>query len=267
MNCADDMNAAVIDGDLDAVRRLAEEHPGLIDAAAGPQAWTPIVTAIYYGYCARGDRLRPVVDFLLESGCEVDLSTAALLDDVERARAIVGEDPQSVHAADADGVTALHSACERGSAEIAELLIAAGADVNARTAWGAAPLEGAAHPGPLKLEAAWDVVQLLRSHGAEYDVILAASAGDAESVRAFLDEDATRISARRNDGTTALFAAAKNLHAEVVSLLIERGADVNARREDGQTPLSTAQVHDWDTNGPETVDLLLAAGATPTAEE
>ncbi len=57
------------------------------------------------------------------------------------------------------GMTPLHNAAAMGSKEIAELLIASGADVNAKTLYGTTPLD-------LVKKEHKDVADLLRSHGA-----------------------------------------------------------------------------------------------------
>ena len=60
--------------------------------------------------------------------------------DRERVKHILKSDPDSVRARDAGGATPLHHAAERGDREIANLLIDAGADINARDGkFGATP--------------------------------------------------------------------------------------------------------------------------------
>lgn len=53
--------------------------------------------------------------------------------DVERVRALVTAEPALVHARDAEGSTPLHHAAWKGHAEVATLLLGAGADVNAQS--------------------------------------------------------------------------------------------------------------------------------------
>jgi ankyrin repeat protein len=60
--------------------------------------------------------------------------------------------------------TLLHAACYDGRADIAELLIRLGADVNAREVNGRTPLHHAANNGHL------DVIDVLVCHGARLDV-------------------------------------------------------------------------------------------------
>ena len=59
-------------------------------------------------------------------------------------------------------------------------------------------------------------------------LLAAARAGDATSVKALLDKGAD-VNAKFRYGTTALFKAAEKGHTEVVKLLLERGADANVK--------------------------------------
>ena len=64
-----------------------------------------------------------------DAGEFFDAVRAGLIDRVGQALA---SDPSLVHARDADGATALHHAAFQGHTHLARLLIASGADVNAR---------------------------------------------------------------------------------------------------------------------------------------
>ena len=108
--------------------------------------------------------------------------------------------------------------------EIAQLLIAAGADVNAAADIGyfvgSTPLHGAARSGHLEL------VKLLLEKGAKLDA--------ASPKGTFA-------------GCTPLHGAAKRGHPKVVELLLKRGADVNAVTGDSyfggrQTPLDMTEI-------------------------
>lgn len=74
--------------------------------------------------------------------------------------------------------------------------------------------------------------------------------------RALLAKGADVNAKNKNDGT-ALMAAAKNGHNEVVQVLLSKGADVNAENKYGRTALMYAT--DWGHK--EIVELLKKAGA------
>jgi ankyrin repeat protein len=123
---------------------------------------------------------------------------------------------------DDDGQTPLHFAYRHK--DVAELLLAKGADVNAKDKNGTTPLDVAA------TMCQKDTVELLLAKGAD-------------------------VNATDNDGWTALHVARNKTVAE---LLLAKGANVNAKTiKDNWTPL-----HYVTWNGPKDVaELLLAKGA------
>lgn len=148
-------------------------------------------------------------------------------------RTAIAERGDVVNASEGDGTTALHWASFLGNVEAAELLIAAGADVNRVNALGvtALHLAGVNGDGAMVqrlLEAGADPNSALPS--GESALMTAARTGAGAAVEALLDGGADPDAIEDNRGQTALmWAAAQGGHPDVVSLLIERGADVNAR--------------------------------------
>jgi uncharacterized protein len=133
-----------------------------------------------------------------------------------------------VNAAQGDGMTALHWAALNGDAELAQMLLYAGASVKATTRLGAYnPLFMAAKSG----------------HAAVIDVLLNAGS----------DANSTAL-----DGLTPLMMAASSGNADAVESLLKHGANVNAKEtENGQTPLAFAAAF----NRPEVIRTLLGHGA------
>ena len=137
------------------------------------------------------------------------------------------------------GKSDLHLAAEHDRADEAEALIAAGADVEARTDWGATPLDWA---GVLGSRAAGDV---LIAHGAHLTPVAAAGLGIAIQTEAHHLDDAfvlacrnghtaiarrllalgARVDARGYFNAPAVHWAAINGHADTVAFLLEHGAD------------------------------------------
>ena len=140
-----------------------------------------------------------------------------------------------------DGVTPLHVAAASGHTEVVELLIANGADVNAQGVGGMTPLTWAENVNQKETAA------LLRKHGGKTSswfkagdsIHIAAGAGHIEAVKQHL-VDGANVNAKTNSGRTPLHSAAWGGHKEIAELLIAEGADVNAKRDNGKTPLDSA---------------------------
>jgi ankyrin repeat protein len=142
------------------------------------------------------------------------------------------------------GKTELHLAAEHDRAAEAEALIAAGADVEARTDWGATPLDWA---GVLGRRAAAEV---LIAHGARLSPVAAAGLGlTAKTERHHLDD--------------AFVLACRNGHTAIALQLLEAGAEVDARGY-----FNAPAIHWAAINGHAgTVAFLLEHGADPELKD
>ncbi|HTB11005.1 MAG TPA: ankyrin repeat domain-containing protein [Bryobacteraceae bacterium] len=136
-----------------------------------------------------------------------------------------------VNAPQGDGTTALHWAAFNDDADVAKLLLAAGANVKAGTRVGAIT--------PL---------------------FLASKNGSAPMIELLLKAGADANSATES-GTTALMMAASAGNAEALKVLIAHGANVNARDlAHGQTALIFAA----SLNRADAIKILIANGADPS---
>ena len=139
---------------------------------------------------------------------------------------------------DAFGQTRLHAAARQGRVDAVEVLLARGANINARDRWGWTPLSAAVQADEM------ETAKLLIAKGGDVDVKnndgyaaanLAALLGKSEMVRLLLDAGADISSANRW-GETVLHSAAKNYHKELFVFLWKKGASPDAQDAKGITP-------------------------------
>jgi ankyrin repeat protein len=189
-----------------------------------------------------------VATALLDAGAEIDpkdlfeqtpLRSAVQCDDSGNPSSSCADIAGLLVARGAD-VNALIAAIRWGSGgaevkRVAEIIIAAGADVNAKTpggGWGPAGDDGLTALSEAAREGFTSVVDLLVRNGADVNLAFA-------------------------DGRTPLYLAAERGDADVVALLIAHGANVNAEAK-GRTALQAAM----KSRDEETIVLLLKHGAT-----
>jgi uncharacterized protein len=173
------------------------------------------------------------------AGGDAPLVTAAKQSDAALVASLL-QHGADVHAASADGTTALHVAAYLDQPQIAALLIQHGADPTARNRYGVRPLSLAAPTGDARL------IEMLLAAGADANTALpegetalmaAARAGPVEAVDALLEHGADVNAAERWKGQTALMWAAARNNTAVVNALVDAGADVWARSKGGFSAL------------------------------
>jgi len=158
------------------------------------------------------------------------VADAARNGDVEAVRTLL-RDGADVNAAQGDGMSALHWAAERGNLVLMDVLLYAGAELEASTRIG----------------------QYRPLH-------LAARNGNTGAVERLIEAGANVASVTDPSGSTALHLAALSGNGEVIRALVGAGADVNAREAEWQqTPLIFAS--SWNRLG--AVVALLESGADP----
>jgi cytohesin len=164
------------------------------------------------------------------------------------------------------GLTPLHRAAFYGHKEVVEMLIAAGADVNAKDDNGDTPLDVAVnlqrfHPNNT------EIAEDLRKHGGktkkELNVLFdSIRTGNIEAVKKHIAAGMD-VNAKDIAGSTPLFNAVLRSSKEIAELLIVEGADVNAKHKYGLTPLHRAAFYGHK----EVVEMLIAAGADVNAKD
>ena len=121
-------------GNLARVRELLDAHPDALNLCA-PWNETAVEAATQMGN-------KQIIDFLVARGAPVDFFTACVLGRVDDVAAELAADPARAGARGVHDLPALYFAAIGGSLAVAESLLAAGAEVNAR-AESAAPIHGA----------------------------------------------------------------------------------------------------------------------------
>lgn len=195
---------AIKAGNVDEVRRLAAETPGLLEArdASGASA---ILTAAY--------NMKPdVVNALVELGAPVDIFEAAVLGKVERIQEILKASPARASEHAPDGFTPVALAAFFGQPAAVKALIAAGADVNA------------AAKNSLKVAA-----------------LHAAVAGrNMEAIKTILAAGADP-NAQQQAGFRPMHEAGSNANRALAELLLSHGADPALTSDDGKSAIDLAR--------------------------
>jgi ankyrin repeat protein len=110
-------------GNFDRVKELLAKHPALLNVSA-PWRETALGAAAHMGRVE-------IAEHLLAAGAPLDICTAAMLGRREEVTSMLRSDPSLAHATGAHGFPVLFYPAIHGHVETAELLLAAGADVNA----------------------------------------------------------------------------------------------------------------------------------------
>lgn len=185
-------------GELDRLSRLLASDPGLATAelvGPGVGTRTPLhVAADWPGYFPSAPE---AIRLLTEAGAEPDAPASGL-----------GHD-----------ATALHWAAATDDVDVAEALVACGADIDSTTG-GGTPLEDAVGYG------CWHVARFLVARGARVDQLWVAAAlglsGRAEALMSVVPPDPEAV-------TEAFWQACHGGQRRMAARLLDAGADINGR--------------------------------------
>jgi ankyrin repeat protein len=179
-----------------------------------------------------------VATYAIERGAAVDAHAAARLRLTDALQRLLAADGQLVHARGGDGQTPLHMAA---SIEVADLLIAAGAEIDARD------VDHESTAAQYMIRDRQPVARHLVVRGCRTDLLMTAALGDLERTRRHLDADINCIGMRVNaewfpmtnphaggtiynwtlDSHASAHQVAKRFgHEEVLQLLFDRTSPV-----------------------------------------
>jgi hypothetical protein len=234
-------------GEPEAIERVRALHPKPPAAADFLLSDAQLVTARGYGF-AGWAQLKRKIESLSQSPAEY-FKAAVEAGDVDRVRELLRSHPDLVAAINAPMFAfdspAVHVA--RTNLALLDLLLAHGADINARTSWergGFGVLEQVS-PG----EAAPLIVR-----GARIDVWAAANLGMMSELAALIAGDPSLVHAKGGDGKRPLHFART---IEVARYLLEHGADIDACDDDHDSTPAQHLIGDR----PEVAGFLVGQGA------
>jgi len=139
--CADSIHDIAGRGNLEAVRSMLADNPGLVNAP-GHKGKTPLHCAVHY-------QRRDIMEFLVERGADLDAADITGMTPLHEAAARGFREEAAwlldqgavLEPRDTFGDTPVHTAAAYGQGAVLELLIARGADIRARNKQRLTPLE------------------------------------------------------------------------------------------------------------------------------
>ena len=209
------------------------------------------------------------VKMLVEAGADVRATTAqrdtcltlaAYLGHTDTVRYLVSLPEVDLNHQDSGNCTVLHIAVQQEHADVVQVLIDAGADIEAKDDEGHSPLHLASISGELT------TVKVLVKAGADVRatdacgntcLILAAHHGHTETVRYLVSLPEVDLNHQDSWNCTVLHCAAQENRSDVVQVLIDAGADIETKNDEGRSPLHLASISGELT----TVKMLVKAGA------
>jgi ankyrin repeat protein len=233
-------------GDLTKARALLKDNPELV-SSRDDKGYTPLHLAAVYGHKA-------VAELFLANKADVNARIVYKLEmlDLITLKPLALNNNETIGHMD-DGPTPLHLAVDNGHKDIAELLLANKAEVNALDTEGCTPLHEAAFRGNKEIAA------LLLAGKANVHASDCSKRDTEEDFSILLEEFSF---GPPHGGYTPLHLAAKQERMDVIELLIAKGAKVNSQDNDGWMPLHFAALK----GHMNVVQLLLTKGAEVNAE-
>ena len=268
---------AAKEGNLKEVKSLLSKGAN-VNAREAAEGLTPLILAIQFAHL-------PVVKALIREGADVNLKedlnqatplmwavrkgerkpgrfTAPIEEKYEIAELLIAS-AADINAKNRWNGTALQWAADSKNLRMVKRLIQKGADVHSADDAGLTPLMVAAnYEGPEFLE----MVRAMIKAGAKVNQqdemgmtpLMKASMNHfkTDTVR-FLISNGADIHAKTKEGYSALMLACKSARTEIVKFLIQAGADLNAKTGDGRSVMKVAK----EAGYVDVIEILAKAGA------
>jgi ankyrin repeat protein len=209
MSQVDSLIAAIQNREIDTIRIMLAEHPGLADGRTDSGV-SLVLTALYLGN-------PEAAEVIADQKSSLDLPEAVAMGRAKQVEEMLSSGGHAVRAYTPDGFTPLHLAAFFGRSELFNLLTETGADVNAIA------------DNPSKVR----------------PIHSAAASRNAAAVRELLALGADP-DAQQHGGYTALQSAAAHGNLEMIKVLLAAGADKTILTDEGQSAVDLArkQKHD-----------------------
>ncbi len=192
---------------LPALHQILQDNPEFL-GETNSKSITPLLYSLYTG--------KPeIANIIYETNYSFTLHECVAMNDIDRVKKMIDENPSSVNSFSPDGWTSLHLAAFFGHREIINLFLDNGATIDV-------PSKSSASYGNSPLQAAiamsrYEIVKLLLDRGANVNFV------------------------QQPGGNTPLHIAASRNDVSIVRLLIDNGANKQAITDDGKIPLDIAK--------------------------
>jgi RNA polymerase sigma factor (sigma-70 family) len=211
------------------VARLLVDHGADVNAIDGWHNLSPVgwAVALGSGQCRREGARHEVADFMLSRGAQLDIFSAIAWGKPDAVRALIETDRavlrQPLGIVD-QRQQPLHFAVQQGRPDMVTLLLDAGVDVHATTAWGLTPFCLAV------THRQEQIAELLRARQGDGDLSAAVALNQLDRAKALLEADSTVVGPA-GAYQRLLHCTAQQGLAEATALLLSYGADPNVVAE------------------------------------